>query len=130
MFSSTLFIENPMQNPVKNRYCLFLDLQDDPEKIALYEAYHRQVWPEILKSIQDAGIVQMEIYRAGNRLCMIMEVNDTFSFERKQAMDDRNPVVQSWEKLMDGFQQRLPFAREGEKWVLGNKIFDLQSQLS
>jgi L-rhamnose mutarotase len=122
-------MEKLMQNQVSRRYCLFLDLQDDPEKIALYEAYHRQVWPEILKSIQDAGILQMEIYRAGNRLCMIMEVNDDFSFARKQAMDEANPAVQAWEKLMDTFQQRLPFAQEGEKWVTGDKIFDLQSQL-
>ncbi|MBX5439024.1 MAG: L-rhamnose mutarotase [Thermoflavifilum sp.] len=117
-----------MQNQVQRRYCLFLDLQDDPEKIARYEAYHREVWPEVLKSIRDAGILQMEIYRAGNRLCMIMEVGEDFSFAKKQAMDAANPVVQAWEKLMDSFQQRLAFAQQGEKWVLGEKIFDLQAQ--
>lgn len=118
-----------MQKHVQQRYCLFLDLQDDPEKIARYEAYHRQVWPEILHSIRDAGIVQMEIYRAGNRLCMIMKVDENFSFSKKREMDEANPTVQAWEKLMDEFQQRLPFATQGEKWVLGHKIFDLQEQL-
>ena len=31
------------------RYCLTLDLKDDAELIAEYEAYHREVWPEIKK---------------------------------------------------------------------------------
>ncbi|MCL6523863.1 MAG: L-rhamnose mutarotase [Thermoflavifilum sp.] len=111
------------------RYCLFLDLKDNPEWIAQYEAYHQQVWPAILQSIQDAGIEQMEIYRAGNRLCMILETTPSFSFSRKQQMDEANPIVKQWEQLMDHFQQRLPFARATEKWVLGKKIFDLQQQL-
>src|SRR5688572_4098712 len=42
------------------KYCLALDLRDDPALIAAYEDHHRHVWPEIIQSIRDAGIVQME----------------------------------------------------------------------
>lgn len=108
-----------------NRHCLALDLVDDPQLIAEYEDYHRNVWPEIKKSITDSGIQNMEIYRAGNRLFMIMEVNDTFSFDRKGAMDAANPKVQEWEQLMWKYQQALPVARPGEKWILMDKIFSL-----
>ena len=45
------------------RYCLTLDLKDDPELIAEYEAYHQAVWTEVLQSIKESGIVDMEIYR-------------------------------------------------------------------
>ncbi len=38
------------------RYCLALDLKDDPALIEQYEAHHRQVWPEVRQSILDAGI--------------------------------------------------------------------------
>jgi L-rhamnose mutarotase len=107
------------------RYCLALDLKDEPRLIGEYEAYHRNVWPEILKSIQDSGITSMEIYRTGNRLFMIMEVNDSFSFDQKSKADATNPKVQEWEKLMWNYQQALPFAKPGEKWVLMEKIFDL-----
>ncbi|HVI45964.1 MAG TPA: L-rhamnose mutarotase [Chitinophaga sp.] len=107
------------------RYCLALDLVDDPQLISEYEAYHRDVWPEIKKSITDGGITGMEIYRAGNRLFMIMEVNDTFSFERKGAMDATNPKVQEWEQLMWKYQQALPVAKPGEKWIIMDKIFAL-----
>jgi L-rhamnose mutarotase len=110
-----------------NRYCLTLDLKDDAALIAEYEEYHRNVWPEVLKSIKEAGIEQMEIYRTGNRLFMIMETNDDFSFENKAAMDTDNERVQQWEQLMWKYQQRLPIAKPGEKWVLMEKIFSLKN---
>ena len=106
------------------RYCLALDLKDDPQLIAEYEEYHRNVWPEILKSISDSGIEKMEIYRAGNRLMMIIEANDSFSFEKKLIADATNQMVQTWEQLMWRYQQALPHARAGEKWMLMTKIFD------
>lgn len=107
------------------RYCLALDLKDDPALIAEYEMHHRQVWPEIIKSIRDAGIEALDIYRTGNRLVMIMEVYDDFSFERKAATDAANVKVQEWEELMWKFQQALPGAKKGEKWMRMEKIFEL-----
>jgi L-rhamnose mutarotase len=107
------------------RYCLALDLKDDVELISEYEAYHREVWPEIKKSILDSGITNMEIYRFGNRLFMIIETDDSFSFDRKAAMDASNPKVQEWEALMWKFQQPLPGSKPGEKWVLMDRIFEL-----
>lgn len=110
---------------VIKRYCLACDLKNDPQLIQEYEAHHRAVWPEIKKSILSAGIENMQIYRVSNRLFMIMEVNETFSFEKKAAMDEANPKVQEWENLMWKYQQKLPFAKEGEKWLMMEKIFSL-----
>lgn len=110
---------------MKRRYCLALDLVNDDKLIAEYEAYHRNVWPEIKKSILDAGILQMEIYRFGNRLFMIMEVNEAFNFADKAAADIANPKVQEWEELMWKYQQAIPGTKPGEKWVLMDKIFSL-----
>ena len=69
---------------MSQRYCLALDLKDDATLIAEYEAYHRNGWPEILKSIKDSGIEQMQFYRTGNRLFMIMETTDDFSFNKNK----------------------------------------------
>nr|WP_293304701.1 L-rhamnose mutarotase [Allomuricauda sp.] len=107
------------------RFCLALDLVDDEESIRAYEEYHEKVWPEILESITDSGIKNMEIYRIENRLFMIMEVDASFSFEAKQQADEENPKVQEWEKLMWNYQQALPSAKPGEKWLLTKKIFEL-----
>lgn len=107
------------------RYCLALDLKNDPKLIAEYEAYHKKVWPEIIDSIKDSGIKVLDIYRTGNRMFMIIEANDEFSFEKKAAMDADNSKVQEWETLMWKFQQALPWAKPGEKWILMDKIFEL-----
>lgn len=107
------------------RYCLALDLKDDPALIAEYERYHERIWPEIEDSIRQSGITDLEIYRVGNRLLMIMETDETFSFDAKSAADAANPKVQEWETLMWRYQQALPMAKLGEKWLLMDRIFQL-----
>ena len=107
------------------RYCLALDLKDDVALIAEYEAWHQNVWPEILKSIKESGIEHMDIYRTGNRLFMIMEVNDAFNFESKATADAANEKVQEWETLMWKYQQALPGSKPGEKWKLMENIFSI-----
>lgn len=107
------------------KYALALDLIDDAALIAEYEDYHKHGWPEITASIIDSGILKMEIYRVSNRLFMSMETTEEFSFSHKAQLDEKNEKVQQWEKLMWKFQQPLPFADEGVKWVLMEKIFEL-----
>jgi L-rhamnose mutarotase len=111
---------------MKRRFCLTLDLKDDPALISEYKHYHEKIWPEITASIRDAGIEDMEIYLLGTRMFMIMEVNESFSFGAKAKADPLNPKVQDWEKLMWSFQQSLPQAKPGEKWLLMERIFKLE----
>jgi len=111
---------------MRRRYCLTLDLKDDPQLIAEYRKYHEHIWPEITESIRESGIEDMEIYLLGTRMFMIMEVNDAFSFERKADADRQNPKVQEWEQLMWEFQQALPQAKPGEKWLRMERIFKLE----
>ena len=108
------------------RYCFALDLKEDAQSIATYEQYHQSVWPEIIASIKEADIKTLDIYRVANRLFMIMEVNEQFSFEAKSQADASNPKVQEWEALIWKFQQAFSFAKPGEKWVLMSKIFSLK----
>lgn len=107
------------------KYCFTLDLKDDPGLIEAYEQHHRNVWPEVLDSIKQAGIVDMEIYKVSTRLFMIMKVDEGFSFEKKLQIDKGNPKVLEWEELMERFQSRLPFAENDEKWVPMKQIFSL-----
>ncbi len=107
------------------RFCLALDLKDDPELIEGYEMHHRQVWPEIIQSLKSSGIQVLDIYRTGNRLFMILETDDAFSFADKYKSDAADEKVQAWETLMWNFQQPLPWAKPGEKWIVMDKIFSL-----
>jgi L-rhamnose mutarotase len=110
--------------PMK-KYCLTLDLKDDADLIAQYEEQHKAIWPEIRDSITTAGITNMEIYRLGTRLFMIIEADESFNFSKKAAMDAGNAKVQQWENLMWKYQQPIKGALAGEKWVLMDKIFQL-----
>jgi L-rhamnose mutarotase len=111
---------------MNRRFCFTLDLKDDPALIAEYRKYHEKIWPEITESIKNSGIVDMEIYLLGTRMFMIMEVNESFSFEKKAMADKGDPKVQAWEQLMWKFQQALPQAKPGEKWLLMERIFKLE----
>ena len=107
------------------RLCFALDLKDDLQLIQEYIDHHKKVWPEIIASIKDSGIVNMEIFRIANRLFMVMEVDEHFSLKAKGDSDKNNEQVQKWERLMNQYQQVLPGTPEGVKWVQMNRIFKL-----
>lgn len=108
------------------RHILACDLKNDPGLIREYIEHHKKVWPEIIESIKKSGIQNMEIFNFGNRLVMTIEAEADFSFEEKAKIDANNDKVQEWEILMWKYQERIPSAGEGEKWVLMDKIFSLK----
>ncbi len=108
-----------------------LDLQDDPESIAEYEAWHRtdRIWPTVVKSLRAAGLENLEIFRTGNRLFLLIEAPDSFSPQSKASADASNLDVQAWERLMWSFQKALPWATPAQKWVPMHRIFSLADVL-
>jgi L-rhamnose mutarotase len=117
--------KHPRKRISMQRFCLALDLVDDPELIKEYEQYHAKgsAWPEVTQHDIDAGILNIEIFRTGNRMFMILETDDAFTFEKKALFDATNPKIAEWEALMWKFQLPLPWAKDGEKWVLMKRIF-------
>ena len=111
------------------RYALALDLQDDEQLIAEYERLHQAVAPEIQQSIKDSGIIRMDIYRFADRMFMLIEAADDFSFDDKAAADAANPLVQKWEQLTWKYQKPIPGSKPGEKWVTMNQIFELSNTI-
>jgi L-rhamnose mutarotase len=105
-----------------------LDLHDDPVLIAEYEAWHSasKIWPSVIDSLRASGIANLEIFRTGNRLVLIIEAPDNFSSEAKAAADLLNADVQAWEALMWSFQKSLPWAAPGQKWVPMQRFFTLE----
>ncbi len=108
-------------------YYLALDLKDDPKLIEEYKSYHRpdRMWPEVLKAIKDDGVLRQEIYLAGTRMVMVLTTTDEFSFEAKTAKLRANPKMRAWEEVMWKYQQAIPAAKPGEKWVMMEKIFQV-----
>ena len=111
-----------------SRHCLTVDLKNDATAISEYRRYHVKIWPEIKKSLYDAGVKDMEIYLLGTRMFMIMDVDETFSFPAKAAADAANPKVQEWEAIMSKFQQPLPESSAEWFWVPMERVFCLADQ--
>jgi L-rhamnose mutarotase len=109
------------------RFYFALDLRDDRQAIAEYERWHlaENIWPEVVASIRAAGIDAMEIFRTGNRLVMAMDAGADYHPAGKAAADAANERVQAWENLMSTFQQPLPWAAPGQKWLPMTRIFSL-----
>lgn len=104
-----------------------LDLRDDPEVIAEYEAWHRadKIWPSVVESLRASGLTNLEIFRTGNRLVLIIDAPDEFSPQAKATADAANADVRDWERLMWSFQRALPWSAPGQKWVPMQRIFCL-----
>jgi|TARA_X000000950_G_scaffold289428_1_gene413343 L-rhamnose mutarotase len=113
----------------QRQICMALDLKDDPRLIEEYKNFHlpENIWPEIPESIRSAGVRDMQIFLVENHLFMIMDVENDFDSKKKEELDARNPVVQRWEKLMWTYQQALPSAKPGQKWVQLERIFQLSN---
>jgi len=113
------------------RFYFALDLRNDPVLIEEYECWHRpeHIWPTTLQSLRSSGIEELTIYRCGNRLIQVLEVAPGFSFEDKRAADSANPEVLAWEEFMWQFQQALPFAAAGQKWLQMDRLFSLRETL-
>ncbi len=109
------------------RHVLLLDLKDDPQLIAAYRRWHAPGGPPaaVIGAIRAAGIAGLEIHQLQDRLVMILEAGEGFSFAAKAAADAADADVQAWEMLMSRFQQPLAGSAPGEKWRLAEKIFDL-----
>lgn len=112
------------------RHVLLIDLDDEADAIARYEAWHASgaLPKEIGASIRGTGVAAMEIYRTGNRLVMIMETKLEFDPAAKAAADASNPNVQTWEKKMNAVQRPLAWAQPGHKWTAAILIFSLADQ--
>ena len=108
------------------RYCQTLELRDEPEMIERYVEAHAHVWPEVQEGIREVGIVDMQIYRLGTRLFMIMDTVDEFDFVKDNARLATLPRQAEWEAYVAQFQGCDPDAPSTEKWRLMEKIFELE----
>lgn len=107
------------------RYCFALDLKNDKKLIKNYIEHHKNVWPEVIESFNNLGIVEVSLYNIENRLFMIINCNSNFSIENKKKRDLKNSKVKKWEELMNNFQKLIPNTPKGEKWRLMDKIFSV-----
>lgn len=107
------------------RYCQILTLVDDPESVEAYVEEHRHVWPVVKEGIRSVGILDMQIYRKGNVLFMIVDTVDGFDWEKDNERLSRLPGQTEWEAHVARFQGFSPDTPSNKKWQLMERIFKL-----
>ena len=105
------------------RYCQTLTLVDNEQMIQKYVEAHAHVWPEIIQGQREVGILDMQIYRKGRSLFMIMDVKDDFDFQKDMAKLATLPRQAEWEAYVSQFQGCSANARSDEKWQMMQRIF-------
>lgn len=112
------------------RCVLTLNLKNDPSLIAAYRRHHERVWPEVLRSLREAGVEQMDIYLLGRQLVMVVELSDGLDFRHAFAAHmASSPRVAEWERLMKSLQEPSSLAAEGEWWTVMEPVFRLEDHL-
>ena len=110
------------------RFVLTLQLRPDPALLKEYVERHRTVWPAVLDSLRDSGVLRSDIFLNGFQLIMVLDTTDDFSLERKAAMDQANPLVMQWEKEMAKFQAVDDADTDASKrWVLLDNVFRFEA---
>jgi L-rhamnose mutarotase len=92
------------------RIVRLMDLNNLPDVLEAYEISHlRGNTPAaVLGAQRRHGIEEMEIYRAGDRLVMIMEVTEAYDPAALDAESGRSPEIAAWHRRMAELQ-RAPF---------------------
>jgi L-rhamnose mutarotase len=111
------------------RIAMTVMLKDDPEVIRKYEQYHADPWPEVVEGGYKMGIRRVFIYRFGRQLFMFLETLDDFDMERDAAEYFKDPKTREWDELMRDFQEPVPGAPEGAKWVEMKEIHAIEHDM-
>lgn len=119
------YLQKSFDVPVK-RYCLTMELENDPELIREYIDWHDKVWPEVLEGIKQVGILDHEIYRHNNKVFMILVTPADFDFEKQMTKLSTLPRQAEWEAFMSKYQVTTPEASSADKWVRMERIFKLE----
>lgn len=114
------------------RTCLALDLVDEPEAIACYEHYHQPeaIWPAIPVGIRAVGVLEMQIYRIGTRLFMIVETEEGVNLDEAFREMGQLTDQPEWAAFVGQWQKRLPEAQPGEHWAKMKPVFRLTDCLT
>ena len=92
---------------------------------AAYEEEHARVWPELLATMQAAGIRDWTIWRSGRHLFHLVDTDD-FAGARTRLADD--PVDQRWQQHMAAFVDHFEENEAGEAGLSLRHVWTMTEQ--
>lgn len=114
-----------------HRHCFALDLVDDEAAIEAYEGWHRpgNTPAEIIAFFRRHGVEDLQIYRAGNRLFMILDLSDAVSAADFASAGCDDGDMRAWASRMAAYQLPITLGRAGAtspSWVTMGELFNLK----
>ena len=100
-----------------------MDLNNEADVLEAYDEAHRpgNTPRAVIEAQRRHGIAEMEIYRAGDRLIMIMEVTDSYNPAALDTDSARSVEITSWHQRMAQLQ-KAPLA-DGMAWPEARRVF-------
>lgn len=93
-----------------------------PEHIEEYEKLHADVWPGVLKMIEECNIRNYSIYRYNNTLFAYFEYHGD-DFEADMAKMAADETTQKWWDVCNPMQNPVDDREEGEWWKTIKEVF-------
>ncbi|MBF4470481.1 L-rhamnose mutarotase [Flavobacterium sp. HJJ] len=115
-------------NPVSEweNIILTANLVDDPKMQKEYVDYHAtqfEKWPEIAKGFCNADFQQLQVFKNGRQLMLIISIPKGESLDKlNPKTTENNPRVNDWNNLMKKYQTGIEGAKPDETWIFLNKI--------
>ena len=92
------------------------------DQLEAYKAYHADVWPEVLATIQQCNIRNYSIFLWEGQLFAYFEyVGDDYDADMAKMAAD--PKTQEWWKIMMPMQEPVSSRADGEWWANMEEVF-------
>lgn len=85
-----------------------------------YDRAHKNVWPELLAELTDAGAREYSIFRRGQELFLYFLVPDFDVF--RERLDDAD-VNRRWQQTMGPLFEPVSSLQPGERYAMMQEVF-------
>lgn len=97
-------------------------LKVKPFKLKEYKKLHKNIWPEVAKTITECNIKNYSIfYKDGYLFSYFEYTGKDYDSDMKKMAD--NPVTQKWWVICKPMQEPLETRKEGEWWAEMEEVF-------
>ena len=98
----------------------FFHLKIKESKISEYGGRHKNVWPEMINALKEAGVRNYSIFLEGTDVCGYWECDNL-----KNTIDflNKNEINNKWQEYMSDVIVTRPSDRLTEKWI---EVFHLE----
>lgn len=122
-------IENRVKEERLVEKVFVVNIVQDERKLKEYLSYHQKVWPEVEAGFRKAGYRQIDLYRYGYLLVMIIRVPEHADLDKMgKIAEGYDSRCAEWNRIMGGYQRGVAGAAPGVTWVEATPFYHFENQ--